>query len=138
MKKIIVFLSILSAIIISSCSSGKEEVDIRLHDIWALESIGGEKIISGDTLKNFPILEIYAAEKRVHGNTGCNTLNGSVNIDGDNIAFEKITTTEIACPGNLEQKFLAALSKVNKYKIEKMRLYLYKDEKELLVFQKID
>ena len=138
MKTLSVLLPILSSIIIFSCSSGKEEVDIRLHDIWALESIGGEKIISGDTLKNFPILEIYVAEKRVRGNTGCNTLNGSVNIDGDNIAFEKITTTEIACPGNLEQNFLAALSKVNKYKIEKMRLYLYKDEKELLVFQKID
>lgn len=138
MKTLSVLLPILSSIIIFSCSSGKEEVDIRLHDIWALESIGGEKIISGDTLKNFPILEIYVAEKRVRGNTGCNTLNGSVNIDGDNIAFEKIITTEIACPGNLEQKFLAALSKVNKYKIEKMRLYLYKDEKELLVFRKID
>ena len=44
----------------------------------------------------------------------------------------------MACPGNVEQKFLSALNKVNNYKIEKMKLYLFEDNKELLVFKKID
>ena len=84
------------------------------------------------------MLEIYVEEKRVHGNTSCNTINGKVNIDENKISFLEIITTEMACPGNLEQRFLSALNKVNNYKIEKMKLYLFDDSTELLVFKKID
>lgn len=138
MKKMIFTLPALLTMIFFNCSSSKDEADVRLHDIWALQSIENDTIIIDEKIKSLPVLEIYVAEKRVHGNTGCNTLNGEVNIDGDNITFQNIVTTEMACPGNLEQKFLNNLIKVNKYKIEKMRLYLFEDEKELLVFKKID
>jgi heat shock protein HslJ len=37
-----------------------------------------------------------------------------------------------------ETSFLTALSKADKYKIEKMLLYLFDDDKEVLVFKKID
>ena len=123
-----------------SCSTKEaEKTDInRLHDIWALESIRGEKIVVDETVKNLPVLEIYVEDERVHGNTGCNTLNGNLKIDGNRISFFEIITTEMACPGDLEQKFLSALQKVNNYKIEKLKLYLYEDNKELLSFQKID
>jgi len=109
-----------------------------LHDIWALESIQGEQIIIDDTIKTLPMLEIYVEEKRVHGNTSCNTINGKVKIDGSKITFYDIITTEMACPGNVEEKFLSALNKTSNYRIEKMRLYLFDEEKELLVFKKID
>jgi heat shock protein HslJ len=123
-----------------SCSSNEvEKIDVmRLHDIWALESIEGEKVIIDETVRNLPVLEIYIEDERVHGNTGCNTLNGSVDIDEDKISFSKMITTEMACPGNLEQKFLSALQKVKKYKIEKLRLFLYDDNNELLTLRKID
>jgi heat shock protein HslJ len=77
-------------------------------------------------------------EKRVHGNAGCNTINGKVEVDGSNITFSEIITTEMACPGNLEQRFLTALQSVDSYKLEKLRLFLYEDEEERLVFRKID
>jgi heat shock protein HslJ len=138
MKKLVITLPKILAMFFLSCSSSKEDADIRLHDIWALESIKEEKIILDETIKNLPVLEIYVAEERFHGNTGCNTLDGKVNIDEDKISFEGIVKTEMACPGNLEQNFITNLNKVNKYKIEKMRLYLFDEEKELLVFKKID
>ena len=125
-------------LLILNCSSGKETADIRLHDIWALESIEGEKVTIDETIKNLPMLEIYVEEERVHGNTSCNTIHGTVNIDGNKISFLEIITTEMACPGNLEQGFLSALNKVNNYKIEKMKLYLFDESMELLVFKKID
>jgi len=84
------------------------------------------------------VLEIYVEEERVYGNTGCNTLNSKFDIDGNKIKFLNMVTTEIACPGDLEQKFLSALKKVDNYRIEKMRLYLFENEKELLTFRKID
>lgn len=110
----------------------------QLHDIWALESIEGEHIIIDETVKNLPVLEIYLKKGRVHGNTSCNTINGKLNIDGNKISFHEIITTEMACPGNLEQRFLFALNEVNNYKIEKMILYLFEGDTELLVFKKID
>ena len=137
-ERILIFLALIA--IIYGCSTKEVEgLNVnRLHDIWALESIAGEKITFDKTVKNLPMLEIYVEEERVHGNTSCNTIDGKVEIDKNNITFYDIITTEKACPGDLEQKFLSALDKVNNYKIEKMKLYLYNDDQEIMIFQKID
>ena len=137
-ESILIFLALIT--IIYGCSTKETEgFNINLlHDIWALESIEGEKIIIDETIKNLPMIEIYVKEERVHGNTSCNTINGKVEIDKKQIAFSDIITTEMACPGDLEQRFLSALHRVNNYKIEKLRLFLFEDEKELLTFRKID
>jgi len=120
-----------------STKEAGNDVDIRLHDIWALESINGEEFVKDEQI-NHPVIEIYLEEERVHGNASCNTINGKVKVDGSNITFSKIITTEMACPGNLEYRFLTALQSVDNYKIEKMRLFLYEDEAERLGFRKID
>jgi heat shock protein HslJ len=137
-EKILIFLALIT--IIYGCS--KKELEgfnvNRLHDIWALESIAGEKIIIDENIKNLPVLEIYVKEERLHGNTSCNTIDGKVEIDKNNITFSEIITTEMACPGDIEQRFLSALRKVNNYKIEKLRLYLFENEKEILTLRKID
>ena len=137
-ESILIFLALIT--IIYGCSTKETEgFNINLlHDIWALESIEREKIIIDETIKNLPMIEIYVKEERVHGNTSCNTINGKVEIDKNQIAFSDIITTEMACPGDLEQRFLSALQRVNNYKIEKLRLFLFEDEKELLTFRKID
>ena len=137
-ESILIFLALIT--IIYGCSTKETEgfkINL-LHDIWALESIEGEKIIIDETIKNLPMIEIYVKEERVHGNTSCNTINGKVEIDKNQIAFSDIITTEMACPGDLEQRFLSALQRVNNYNIEKLRLFLFEDEKELLTFRKID
>ena len=137
-ERVLIFLALIT--IIYGCTTKQVEgfnVN-QLHDIWALESIPGEKITIDETVKNLPMLEIYVEEERVHGNTSCNTIDGKFEIDKNNITFYDIITTEMACPGDLEQKFLSALDKVNNYKIEKLKLYLYEDDQEIMIFQKID
>jgi heat shock protein HslJ len=132
-------LFVLLIFLIGCSTTETDKLDIKLlHDIWALESIKGEKIVIDETVKNLPVLEIYVKDERVHGNTGCNVLNGTVEIDKNRISFSKIITTEMACPGNLEQRFLSALIQVDNYKIEKLRLHLYNDNEELLTLRKID
>jgi heat shock protein HslJ len=131
---LIVFISILTA----SCSSGNGSVDLLLHDIWVVESINGATYSRAEGQDLHPTLEIYLSEKRFLGNTGCNNMNGSMNVEGDKISFSDITTTKMFCVDVDETSFLTALGKANNYKIEKMRLYLFNDEKELLVFKKID
>lgn len=139
MKSDILLLLIATILIIRCSTKETEKIDVmRLHDIWALESIEGEKVIIDESVRNLPVLEIYVEDERVHGNTGCNVLNGNVEIDEEKISFSKIITTEMACPGDLEQKFLSALQLVNNYQIEKLRLLLYDDNKELLTLRKID
>jgi len=123
-----------------SCSSketGKIDV-LRLHDIWALESIKKEKIELNENIKNLPMIEIYVEDERVYGNTSCNSFNGKVYIEGNKISFSDIIATEMACPGNLEERFLTAIESIDNYKIEKMRLFLFKEEAETMVFRKID
>jgi len=135
---LITFIFIL--LLLTSCSTNEinKKADIRLHDIWALEIINGEEFVKGVQTNNHPVIEIYLEEERVHGNAGCNTINGKVKVQGSNITFSEIITTEMACPGDIEQRFLTALQSVDSYKLEKLRLFLYDDDEERLIFRKID
>jgi heat shock protein HslJ len=139
MKNYIFTITIASFILISCTSSDTQKSQVNLlHDIWALDSLYGEKVIIEENTRNLPVLELYVKDERVHGNTGCNTIDGKLDIDNNKIKFLNLVTTEMACSNNIEQEFLSALKKVNNYKLEKMRLFLFEDDKELLVFKKID
>lgn len=56
-------------------------------------------------------------ECKIHGNAGCNLLNGDVivNLDkGDGIEFKNLATTRMTCPDiATEQQFLLALEEVD-------------------------
>jgi heat shock protein HslJ len=136
-----IYLIFIVLIISTICCSTNDIGDVSiywLHDIWALESLDGEKFVKSEQPGKHPVLEFYVEEKRVHGNAGCNTINGEIIIDGNKISFSKFIMTEMACPGDLEQRFLSALGSVDNYKIEKLKLYLFKGDEEKLVFRKVD
>jgi len=129
---------IIISFFILSCSSGEETTNLLINDIWALESIEGKPYKVESTIEQQPMIEIHLKDERLHGNTGCNQMDGKVNVEGSKINFSDIITTKMFCAGSVEQEFLWALEKVNNYKIEKMQLFLYEDEVEKLVFKKID
>lgn len=67
-----------------------------LDGTWAVEKIDGEKV-AVDGMK----LALDVDEKRLHGNTGCNIINGELETDMDtanSISFSKIAMTRMACP----------------------------------------
>ena len=103
-----------------------------------LESINGNAYARATGQELHPTIEIYLSEERFSGNTGCNNMNGKVKVEGSTILFSDIVTTKMFCPDVDEVDFLSALGKANNYRIEKMKLYLYDNDHELLVFQKID
>ncbi len=131
---------LLSSTLLFSCSSKEtEKTDVTwLHDIWALETIDGEKVDIDESIKEMPRLEIFVEEERVYGNTGCNSFNCKVNIEENKISFSDVIATEMACPGDLEKNFLSALQTVDNYKIEKLRLFMFEGNSKRLVFRKID
>ncbi|HEY9256760.1 META domain-containing protein [Chitinophaga sp.] len=45
-------------------------------------------------------IEFDAAQKRVHGNSGCNSMMGGYTIAGNNITFSKVAGTLMACGDN--------------------------------------
>lgn len=56
---------------------------------------------------------------RVSGSGGCNRITGSFELDGDRLRFGRMASTRMACPDGMEQeqRFLASLEKVERYRI---------------------
>ena len=78
---------------------------------WQVIKIDGHNVDSPD-LK----LVIDLPERRIHGNTGCNVLNGFIFIDPDKagvIQFQQIAVTQALCPdATWETPLLVALESV--------------------------
>lgn len=67
-----------------------------LNGTWAVRAINDEKVNVQDMK-----LVIDVDEGKLHGNTGCNILNGNMEIDMDqanSISFSAIGVTRMACP----------------------------------------
>lgn len=82
-----------------------------LNGSWQIIKINGHNVDTPD-LK----LVIDLAERRIHGNTGCNVLNGNIFIEPDKpgvIQFQQIAVTMALCPdAKWETQMLVALESV--------------------------
>jgi heat shock protein HslJ/uncharacterized membrane protein len=109
----------------------------RLNSQWVLETYRGQRLhVEQFVNRQMPMLDINLKEKRLQGFTGCNTMQGQVKADGDNVRFETISTTKRACPYNFETGFLSALQSVTLYRISNNRLTLLADGKYVMTFRK--
>ncbi|MDD4514876.1 META domain-containing protein [Massilibacteroides sp.] len=102
----------LSVVLFSSCGASKKDVSSLISGRWNILEVAGEKI-TGDKL---PFIEFDTAEKRLHGNAGCNNFNAGYQVDPAKISSFKISqavSTMMACPDmETEGKVLKALDKV--------------------------
>lgn len=84
-----------------------------LNGSWQVVMISGKRCDNPDVE-----LVIDVDEGKLHGNTGCNILNGKFEIDmkrPNSISFSAIATTRMACPpGYNETEFLVALEEATK------------------------
>lgn len=95
-------------------SSGKVLMSARrgnlefLNGQWDVESISGLDKLDTPAAVFFDI-----AEKKLHGNTGCNIVNGNIYLDhrrSNAVDFSNMITTRMACPYDKQQTaFLVAL-----------------------------
>lgn len=96
-----------------------------LNGTWLVKAIDGEAVDIPEMK-----LVIDVDEGKIHGNTGCNILNGTLETDMDaanSISFQKIGITRKLCPlPNYETQLLVALEDASKAKP------LQQDEVELL------
>lgn len=119
---------------------GRYLSDYRLNDIWVLESINQEKLDTKDFTRGLPMLEFTLADGKMMGHTGCNQLNGRVEVQGKSIKTGGMATTRMACPNNsFESKYLLALNnKAIPYRIKEGRLYLKITTDSVFTYKKMD
>lgn len=113
---------------------------LRLHDIWALESIKGNKINQKEFKKN-PQIEINLTDNRVLGNDGCNNFTGDINtLDSKQLKFGMLAGTKMACKNmKLTDEISKSLNEIQLYKLDELHLTLYNsNKKELLKYKKVD
>jgi heat shock protein HslJ len=85
---------------------------------WMLTELMGESYIKSKDEKH-PFVVFTADEKRVNGNSGCNTFLGGYELmEGNRIKMDQLASTMMACPNmETEVKFLDILKKVDNYTI---------------------
>lgn len=127
-----------------SCNSKKETQSAQavttstelLSGNWNIITVDGKKIVSEES----PFLAFDLKEKRVHGNNGCNIINGQLIVENDGtFRLDKVISTMRACAGdNPEFQIMNALNNTRSFKIEsKDNLKLYNaDKKEVLSLKK--
>jgi heat shock protein HslJ len=122
---------------ISGC--GNYVTDSRLHDIWVLEQLNGQKATLLDFTKELPNLEINSSTNKFMGFAGCNRMNGTIFFERGLLRFTNIITTRMFCSeNNKENEFLKALQSTTTYKVENLRLTLTNQSGNELVFKKVD
>ncbi len=104
------------------CANKKQIANSSVNSLkgtWELNYISGPKIAFTGLYKDKrPTLIFDIENKRIIGNTSCNSLNGALIVDGNKIDFNTpIATTKMFCPGEGEQLFLETLKKVDTYRV---------------------
>ena len=100
----------------------RKAAEVSLNSLegeWTLVSVGGETL---GEMENTPFLAFNVAEKRVHGNAGCNTVNGNLVQEEGNPAslkFDQMISTMMSCPNmDTEGKIMEALGKVRSFAVD--------------------
>lgn len=126
------------AFLLTHCSGSKNTAasSNNLQGTWVLTYITGSRIaFDGLYPDKKPYLSFDTQQKRINGNTSCNTINTSYTLDGNKISFQDGMSTMMACPGGGEAAFTGMLKKVNKYSMpDANTLALWIDEVEAMRF----
>lgn len=142
MKKITVALSLVMMILLSSCSvfkksSSSSKANQDLSGSWVLTYITGPRIaFDGLYPDKKPTITFDLEEKRISGNTSCNSYGAGILLDKDKIKIEKPYSTMMACEGNGESTYISTLLKVETFKVNNDTLSFYMDDIEMMRFVK--
>jgi heat shock protein HslJ len=110
-----------------------------LQNFWVLESMDGKPLNQNDFPNGMPYFELNLKKNRVSGHAGCNSMNGSIKVEGNNILFDKIITPKTTCSiQDFENRYLNGLSgKKVSYTIEGGKLNLTAATNRSFIYRKI-
>jgi copper homeostasis protein (lipoprotein) len=115
-------------------SQGNEGTAVALEGTdWRLISLGGTPVQSASKQQG-PHLLLTAESHRVSGSGGCNRLEGSYELSGDQLTFSKMASTMMACISgmDMDKALQDALAQVRTWKIAGQALELSDANGQLL------
>jgi len=108
------------------------------HKTETPQSFADRSYILYQTPANTKItLGFESKSKRFYGESGVNRYFGNYTEQGQNLTFNPAGSTMMSGPAEqmeAEHEYLQALSKVNRFKMEGNKLYLYTTDNQELVF----
>lgn len=107
-----------------------------LEGDWKITEIKGNAVPTD--LEKKPFLSFDTKSKRIHGNAGCNMINGAFVTSEENpkaISFPAIAATMMACPDmTIERGVLNALNEVKSFDVSKNEsVVLYNESGETIL-----
>ena len=88
-----------------------------LNGEWKIKEVNGEAITSG--MEKQPFIAFDVKKKTLHGNAGCNLINGGFETSTTNaksISFPGVASTMMACPDmEVDGKILKAMNEVKSF-----------------------
>ena len=145
MKKTILkmmFVGLLSTTFLSSCSTTLPSIDNStssnsLLGKWELDYIATNdgKSLADSYPMGAPYLN-FISNSLLNGSDGCNTLNGTVSVSGNEITFGNLATTMKACQGVNDYAFNSKLKGKLKYSISDETLTLIQGDVAVMRFKK--
>ena len=129
MKRLIILIAFAAASVSAAFGQNLERMGTSQ---WKLTQVEGISV--GNNSKAY--LELNQGQTRFTGNTGCNRMFGTVDVQGRRLDFSNIGTTKMACidprAGRVETAFVKALENVDRYRERANTLELY-DRNRLVI-----
>lgn len=123
--KLILLAALTSICVFSSCNNGKNSTKkpykkiTSLNGTWVLTYINNSQVEALYPGRK-PRILFETANKRISGNTGCNSFSfpDPVKLDGSKIDFTgPMILTKMFCPGQGENVFLETIKKVDSWSL---------------------
>lgn len=110
----------------------------QLGGTWELNYISGPRIaFNGLYPATKPTITFDIADKKLSGNTSCNSFTGALVADDATINFSHpLAMTKMACPGEGEATFLDMLKKVSTYAVSDSTLNFMMGDIAIMRFSK--
>jgi heat shock protein HslJ len=126
-----------AAIVLLSCSSGKESMQghTPLYTTkWSLK-----KIYTGNAMQLVETKAFIRFDKEkgsAGGNGSCNNFGSTLTVNENEVSFKNIFSTKMYCESvqQTENDFLNRLKNANRFEIKDKVLLLYHDKEKLLEF----
>ena len=130
--KLINTLTLITCVVIMLVACGGTGGDSLNGTTWELYSLGQYAPLPGSQIT------LRFENGQVSGNAGCNSYGGTYQINGNQIKFEQVISTMMACTDqsmmDQESAYLGFLGKVQSFALAEGQLQLYRSDGETLTF----
>lgn len=139
MKNISLIAALVITIVLSSCSVTKKDAVEDYSNLagkWELTYITGPRIaFQGLYPEAKPTIEFDLDEMKMNGVNSCNNYGGEIKIKkGQQIEFDKVHATMMACEGEGEMVYMETLKKIKTFKVDGDVLSFFMDDVEMMRF----